>query len=152
MKQHKNARFQAAFGFLKQIEKFRNFPSKLWKISLNRNPDPPGKESWAKTRPSGSENVRIPGGHRGMARLGIDWYITGRTYWQIWCSWAFQSMWSHRQTLHLEAIIQRRHRACSVKVTRVGTVALPKTEGQLCIYQQGKPFWSMIICFLLFWR
>ena len=31
------------------------------------------------------------------------------------------------------------------KVTQVGTVALRKTEGQLCIYQQGKPFWLMII-------
>ena len=26
------------------------------------------------------------------------------------------------------------------KETRFGTVALTKAEGQLCIYQQGKPF------------
>ena len=29
----------------------------------------------------------------------------------------------------------------TIKVTPLGTVALPKTGGQLSIYQQGKLFW-----------
>ena len=58
--------FQAASGFFKQIEKLLHL---LQKISLIENPDPPSKESWAKTRPSGSENVRIP---KELVKLGID--------------------------------------------------------------------------------
>ena len=36
-----------------------------------------------------------------------------------------------------------------LKETGLGTVALHKAEGQLCIYQQGKPFLLMVICFIL---
>ena len=42
------------------------FLSKLWKIFLIQNLDPPpGKERWTKTRLPGSENVRIPGSRLG---------------------------------------------------------------------------------------
>ena len=38
----------------------------------NSKPRPPGKESWAKTRPLGSENVRIPRGRPGVGN-GQAW-------------------------------------------------------------------------------
>ena len=60
MKQLKNAGLAKLRPVsLKQIEKF------LQKISLIQNADPPGKDSWAKTRPSGSDNVRILGSPEG---------------------------------------------------------------------------------------
>ena len=68
MKQHKSTGVQAASGFFETNRELSSciFLSKLYKISLIQNSDPPDKESWAKTRPPpGSENVRIPGGRWG---------------------------------------------------------------------------------------
>ena len=39
-----------------------------------------------------------------------------------------------------------------IEVTRLGTMVLPKSEGQVSIYQCGKPFWLIIIHSTLFWR
>ena len=74
MKQHKNIYFSSCLQFL--LNKLRSsciFLSELWKICLIQNPDTPSKESLAKTRTSGNENMQIPGvAWGGMVRLGID--------------------------------------------------------------------------------
>ena len=46
---------------LKQIEKSLHFSFKTVENFSNSKRRPPGKERWAKTQPSGSENVEIPG-------------------------------------------------------------------------------------------
>ena len=50
---------------LKQIERFLHFSFKTAENFTDSNPHPSGKESWAKTRPPGSENLRIPRGRQG---------------------------------------------------------------------------------------
>ena len=81
MTQHKITCFSSCLRFLwNNSRSCCIFLSKLWKVSQIQNPDPPCKESWAKTQPLGSENVRILGGPSGggMVRLGFDWYIIQR--------------------------------------------------------------------------
>ena len=55
---------------LKQIEKFLHFFSV--ESFSDPKPHPLGKDSWAKTRPPGSTNVRIPGGRPGVGWSGLE--------------------------------------------------------------------------------
>ena len=76
MKPHKNtSTFQAASSFFETNRKIPAFFFQNCRKFLKfktPTPPPPGKESWAKTRPPGSENVRILGGCPGVGWSGLE--------------------------------------------------------------------------------
>ena len=60
---------------LKQVEKFLYFSFKTVENFSNSKSLPPRKDSWAKTRPLGSESMRILGGRPGEDGQAWNWLM-----------------------------------------------------------------------------